>query len=234
MTASFRSRLSGSSDQRGRHATDQEERFTQWVTIGFIALIAAVVAIVLVAFVVSYWNDHLKPVATVGDVSIDRDQWTARAKVEYARLDHEEKKVREAISAQTIDPDVANARLQQIQTEKTTVSTDSIEHLIDLELKGRLAREAGLAVTDADVDAAIAAEEMSPEARKVTAVIVSPDLGGDVRPAVATQLAYASAKEAYDEVVAGGDLAAIATATSTDASASKGGDLGFKIGRAHV
>ena len=146
-----RSRLSGSSDQRGRRATDPEERFTQWVTIGFIALIAAVVAIVLVAFVVSYWNDHLKPVATVGDVSISRDQWTARAKVEYARLDHEEKKVRESISAQTIDPDVANARLQQIQTEKTTVSTDSIEHLIDLELKGRLAREAGLAVTDADV-----------------------------------------------------------------------------------
>ena len=38
MTASFRSRLSGSSDQRGRRATDPEERFTQWVTIGFIEI----------------------------------------------------------------------------------------------------------------------------------------------------------------------------------------------------
>lgn len=227
MTASFRSRLSGPSNQRGRRANDPEERFTQWVTIGFIALIAAVVAIVLIAFGVSYWNDHIKAVATVGDVSINRDQWAARLKVEFARLDHEEKKVREALSAEEIDADTANARLQQILNEKSSVATSSIENLIDLELKGRLAREAGLSVSDADVDAAIAAEELSPEARKVTAVIVSPEQNGDVRPSVAAQLAYTSASQAYDAVVAGADLADTAKQTSTDDSAANGGDLGF-------
>ncbi len=227
MTASFRSRLPGQTPSRGRRNSDPEERFTRRVTLGFIGLIVAVVAIVLVAFVVDYWNTHLKSVATVGDVSITRDQWASRTKLEFTRLDQQEKKTREAIAAQILTPDAAAVRLQEIQSAKENVAQIAIDSLIDLELKVRLAKEQGLAVTDADVDAAIEEEQLTEEARQVTAVVIEPNADLPLPGAQQVQAAYATARDAYAAATAGTDLGEVARLYSTDASADAGGDIGF-------
>jgi len=97
MTSSIKSRLPGQTPAKGPqrvHHEDPEERFARRVTLLFVGLIAAVVAIVVIAFVYDYYVGHLKPVATVGGASITRDQWTDRAKVENQRLVEQEQSVR--------------------------------------------------------------------------------------------------------------------------------------------
>ena len=227
MTASFRNRLSGTgTPSRGRRAQDPEEQFARRVTIGFIALIVVVVAIVVAAFVVDYWNQHFKAVASVGGTSITRDDWAQRARLDFARLDQEEKKLREAIAADTVDAAAAAVRFQAIEAAKQNVAASSLESLIDLHFQAQLAAEAGISVTDADVDAAIEKEQLTDEARQVTAVVVGPqDVPG--RPAALRQVARTAADQAYEAAIAGTALADLAAQWSTDASREKAGDLGF-------
>lgn len=227
MTASFRNRLSGSgSPSRGRRVQDPEEQFARRVTIGFIALIIVVVVIVVAAFVVDYWNQHFKPVAGVGGTSITRDDWAQRARLEFARLDQEEKKLREAIAAGIVEPSAAAVRFQAIEAAKQNIAASSLESLIDLHFQAQLAAEAGIAVTEADVDAAIEKEQQTDAARQVTAVVVGPqDVPG--RPAALRQVARTAADQAYEAALAGTPLAELAAQWSTDASREKAGDLGF-------
>jgi len=227
MTASFRNRLSGTgTPSRGRRAQDPEEQFARRVTIGFIALIVVVVAIVVAAFVVDYWNQHFKAVASVGGTSITRDDWAQRARLDFARLDQEEKKLREAIAADTVDAAAAAVRFQAIEAAKQNVAASSLESLIDLHFQAQLAAEAGISVTDADVDAAIEKEQLTDEARQVTAVVVGPqDVPG--RPAALRQVARTAVDQAYEAAIAGTSLADLAAQWSTDASREKAGDLGF-------
>ncbi len=227
MTASFRNRLSGTgTPSRGRRAQDPEEQFARRVTIGFIALIVVVVAIVVAAFVVDYWNQHFKAVASVGGTSITRDDWAQRARLDFARLDQEEKKLREAIAADTVDAAAAAVRFQAIEAAKQNVAASSLESLIDLHFQAQLAAEAGISVTDADVDAAIEKEQLTDEARQVTAVVVGPqDVPG--RPAALRQVARTAVDQAYEAATAGTSLADLAAQWSTDASREKAGDLGF-------
>jgi len=227
MTASFRNRLSGTgTPSRGRRAQDPEEQFARRVTIGFIALIVVVVAIVVAAFVVDYWNQHFKAVASVGGTSITRDDWAQRARLDFARLDQEEKKLREAIAADTVDAATAAVRFQAIEAAKQNVAASSLESLIDLHFQAQLAAEAGISVTDADVDAAIEKEQLTDEARQVTAVVVGPqDVPG--RPAALRQVARTAVDQAYEAAITGTSLADLAAQWSTDASREKAGDLGF-------
>jgi parvulin-like peptidyl-prolyl isomerase len=229
MTSSIRRRLPGSTQpSRPRRAHDPEERFTRWVTIGFIGLIAAIVVIVVVAFAYDYWVGHFKPVASVGGTSITRDQWTDRARLELFRLDQEEQDVREAIAAEELTPEDAAARLQRIAGDKQNVVADSIENLIDLTYKGQLAAARGLSVTDADVDAAIVDEATSPEARRVSVIVVDPTAETFSPSPEERQAAFTAAQEAAAALAAGTAFEEVAKQYSTDEeSKDQGGDIGF-------
>ncbi|MBA3796387.1 MAG: hypothetical protein H0X20_04070, partial [Chloroflexi bacterium] len=63
--------------RRTPHA-DPEERFQFLVTIGFIAIIALVLLILLGALALNYYNANLRPVASVFGTSITRDEWVSR------------------------------------------------------------------------------------------------------------------------------------------------------------
>lgn len=226
MTSSIRSRLPGrGSPSRGHRAGDPEERFAQRVTLLFIGLIVLVVAIVVFAFAYDYYIGHLKPVATVGGESISRDQWTARARLEYYRLVNQEQNTREQISAGTLTPDEGNLRLQNLASARNNVASSAIENLIDLTFQGQLAQAAGLSVTDADVDEAIRRESTDPEARQISVIFVEPDaITGTPEE---RQAAFTAAQDAAAALEAGTPFADVAREFSTDDSADRGGEYGF-------
>jgi parvulin-like peptidyl-prolyl isomerase len=234
MTSSIRKSTPGTTPPKGKtppkqHRVDPEERFAQRVTILFIVLIAAVVAIVVIAFAYQWYENHLKPVASVGGQAITRDQWQDRAKLEYGRLTDAEQTVREQLSAGTLTADEGNSRLTQISTDKGNVASSSIENLIALAFKGQLAEKAGLSVTDADVDQALKEEAISPEARKLSVIFVDPaanSASGTATPAE-EQAAWQAAQDAAAALAAGTAFADVAKQYSTDASKDSGGEYGF-------
>ncbi len=76
-----------------RRPLDPEERFQRRVTLAFIALTAAIVAVVVIGVVYGYWDQHLKPVASVNGAGISKDQWADRARLESFRLEREDRRV---------------------------------------------------------------------------------------------------------------------------------------------
>jgi parvulin-like peptidyl-prolyl isomerase len=230
MTSSIKSRLPGQTPAKGPqrvHREDPEERFARRVTLLFIGLIVAVVVIVALAFVYDYYVGHLKPVASVGGTSITRDQWTDRATVEYQRLVEQEQSIREQISAGTLSPDAADVLLQEIASAKNNVVSTSIENLIDLTFKGQLAEQAGLSVSDADVDEAIKQEGTTPEARDISIIAVTPEVTGAAPTPADNQRAFALIQDAKAALDNGDAFADVAKLFSTDDSKDDGGQIGF-------
>jgi parvulin-like peptidyl-prolyl isomerase len=230
MTSSIRSRLSrspGSGAPGPRRYQDPEERFTRFVTIGFVGIIVAVVAIVVVALIYDYWVQHFKAVATVNGAGITRDQWFDRYRLEYTRLDQEENRVRAAIAAGDLTAEQGNARIQAIAADKQDALSTSIEDLIDLTFKGQLAQERALAVSEDEISAAATADATSPGSRRLSVIFVEPDSDLPVPGLEARQAAYRAAHEAAEKLASGTPFEEVARTYSTDASKDDGGDYGL-------
>ncbi len=168
----------------------------------------AIVAVVVLGVAYGYWDQHFKPVASVAGAGISKDQWADRARLEAFRLERQDRRVTQAIASGQLTAAQGAALRTQISTAQGTVSSDSIEHLIDLTFKGQLATKAGVSVTDADVDAAVAADESVPESRQIGLITITPvaDASGTVTPA-ARQAALTAANAAVADLTAGKDFA---------------------------
>ena len=225
MTSDNKTRGSATAHKR---ALDPEERFQRRVTLAFVALTAAIVAVVVIGIGYGYWDQHLKPVASVNGAGISKDEWADRARLEAFRLERQDRRVTQAIAAGTLTADQGVALRQAITTAQGDVPSSSIESLIDLVLKGQLASTAGVTVSNADVDAAIAADAESPEARHIGLITISPELGSDGEATgVSRQAALTAADAAVAALAAGTSFEDVAKQYSTDtATKDKGGDIG--------
>lgn len=210
-----------------RRPLDPEERFQRRVTLAFIALTVIIVGVVVVGVVYDYWNQHLKSVASVNGAGISRDQWTDRARLEAFRLEREDRRVTAALASGQLTAAQGAARREEIQAAQQDISSSSIDALIDLTLKGQLASRQGVTVSDADVDAAIAADASLPETRQIGLITVEPkaEADGTVTPA-ARQAAFTAAHDAAAAIAAGTPFEEVAKRYSTDASAPTGGEYG--------
>ena len=115
-----------------------------WVTIGFIALIAAVVISIGVGSATTsgtalpagrHCRRHRHHPGPVG----------RRGKLEAFRLDQQEGRIRTALAAGQLSSTDADTLLSDIATAKTNVATTAIDDLIDLTYKGQLATKQGVA-----------------------------------------------------------------------------------------
>ena len=215
--------------RKRRTHLDDEERTQFWVTLGFIAIIGLALLVLGGAVAVGYYNDHFKVVARVNGVEINRDQWRQAQELELFRLGRAEARVREALSAGTLDEASAQQRLSLLQERAGAIESTTIEDLIDRALQGALATQQGLSVTAAEVDTAIEEEASAPELRNVLAVFVEPerDPGADAATEEQQTAARERAEEALAKLEAGTDFAEVATEYSTDASRDRGGEYGF-------
>ena len=210
-----------------RRPLDPEERFQRRVTLAFIALTVAIVAVVVIGIGYGYWDAHLKPVASVDGTGISRDEWADRARLEAFRLERQDRRITQAVAAGTLTADQGSTLHTAITTAQNDISNTAIEDLIDLVLKGKLASTAGVSVTDADVDAALAAEATSPESRQIGLITIKPEQGADGQPTgAARQAALTAANAAVAALASGTPFADVAKQYSTDASKDKGGDYG--------
>lgn len=220
---------SPSSSRSRRRSSDPEARFQFWVTIGFVALIVVVVLIILGAIAYGYYDAHYRAVASVGGTGITRDQWHDRAALDLYRLEAEEGQIRTAVSAGQISAADGDSRISAIETAKQSVTTNSIEDLIDLIYKGQLAAQQGLSASDADIQAAMDKDGALPERRHVQAIFVDPSNGrpGFQPTAEERQKALTDADAAAAALAAGSTFDEVARQYSTDASKDSGGDYGF-------
>lgn len=226
MTSNLRSRGGGAQQRR---PLDPEERFQRRVTLGFIGLTIAAIVVIVLGLLWQYWDQHLKAVATVEGTSISRDQWVDRARLEDFRLEREDRWVTEAAAAGELTAAQADQRKADIANARQDVTSDSIESLIALTLQGKLAADRGISVTDADVDAAIAAAARRPDARRVSVIEIAPDADsatGEVT-GVDRQQALAQVRAAQAALASGTPFADVAREYSTADDAAMGGDRGL-------
>src|SRR3972149_1538316 len=86
----LRARPTAGRSRRSSH--DNEARQKLYVTIGFTAALVLAGGTRAGSVVVSWYNDHLKPVAHVDGTAITRDQWLERTKIELFRIGEGEKR----------------------------------------------------------------------------------------------------------------------------------------------
>lgn len=213
---------------RTPHA-DPEERFQFLVTIGFIGLIALVLLILVGALALNYYNANLRPVATVFGGSITRDEWVTRTDLTLYRLDRARRQLREAVAAGYVDQAVADQRESQLVTAAQNAESSALDSLVDLKFQGRLAATRGIAITEEEVDSAIAEEASNPERRRVQVVFVEPQTDDPAAGPTAEEDAAAAeiARQAVEDLEEGFPFAQVAQQYSTDISKENGGEYGI-------
>lgn len=161
-----------SSDRGDRLHTDSEERHTRNVTLAFYGVIALIVVVAIAGLAFGFWEANLKPMASVGGTDVSRGQWEDRIALEAFRSERAVDQVEAAVRAGTISADLADSRFAAASAEAPTSEAEVMTDLVDLIFQRQLAEERGIELSEAELDAAVAADGTFPEARRVEALIV--------------------------------------------------------------
>jgi parvulin-like peptidyl-prolyl isomerase len=211
-----------------RSSADNEARQKLLVTFGFIGVILTAVGILGAAVAVSYYNDHLRAVATVDGVAITRDQLVKRAEIKLFSIGEGEKRVRESLAAGEVSKDIAAQELQLLTNQRDTVAQDALDDLVTQALLIEFTVAEGVTHDDADLEAALTTEASKPELRKTLAIFVRPEVsaGAEFPDEGQRTAAKANADAALAALKAGTDFGAVASQYSNDISKEQGGDYG--------
>jgi parvulin-like peptidyl-prolyl isomerase len=222
----FRAKQPGAPRHRSTH--DQEARQRLYVTVGFIAVIAAAIGILIAAVAVSYYNEHLQSVVTVDGQNVSRDAYVKRGEIELFRINEAEKRVREALAAGEVSQENAANQLNLLTRQRDEVGQTALDALVDEILLAKYAAAEGISASDADLDAALTREASRPELRETYAIFVRPevDAGADFPGPEQQAAAKATAERALAELNGGADFGAVAAKYSTDISKENGGLYG--------
>ena len=215
---------------RGRAAGDPNRR-TLYMNVGFgLAVVAAILILVTVG-VTTWYGDHLAAAATVDGQTITKDQFADRAAVEAFRLQQQANRVQSELQAGRLTQSQADAKIQSINgsLDATTFTSTVLEKLIDSQIQTKLAAQMGVSATDAQIEQKILEDKTRKEERHVLLIAVEPPIdSGQTAP---TAVEKADAKKAADDALAqiksGKAFEDVAKSVSTDASKSKGGDIGW-------
>jgi parvulin-like peptidyl-prolyl isomerase len=210
-----------------RSSSDRSSRRTLYLNIGFLVAILLGTATLIGAAFASYAGTHWAEVANVNGVSINRDQAQAAANVDLFKLTYQASQLRDDLAAGRIsqaDYDTENSTLTQAQQN---VTSGVVDGLVDDELQRQLATQAGISVSDQQVDGQVLADATIDESRHLLMIAVSPTMAGTTATDAEKTIAQQTAEAAYGQLKAGTKFATVAKEFSTDASASSGGDVGW-------
>jgi parvulin-like peptidyl-prolyl isomerase len=212
-----------------RPAWQSGERRSLYLNLGFGTVIVVAVLILVGAAAASWYGDHFGEVARVNGVSITRDDFRNRLAVERWRSDYTERRIRDAAQAGRMTEAERDQLIALLQQQRQQLASIVYERLIDAALQAQLAEREGVAVSEADIDARLVEEATRPEERHAFLIAVAPELDEGASEPTEAQRAAARAKAeaALAEIRAGTRFEDVARTTSTDASAAKGGDIGW-------
>lgn len=213
---------------RRRFNLNDEDRQTFLVNLGFVAVIAALVVVLVGAIAWTYYVDNLRPVAVVAGTEIQPGLVADRQELVRLRIDREQRRLRQAVVDGELSETAAAQRVQELQSQLDELEASAEESVIDLIYQERLAAERGISVTPADVDARLAEELAGVERRRVQMIIVEPDAADPDAPTYGErEEARLRAEEALRELEAGRSFAEVAQEYSTDQGIAPGGELGL-------
>ncbi len=213
-----------------RPGWENQDRRNFYMNLGFGIIVALAVIILIVAGVLSWYDEHLTPVASVDGQSITRDEFRDRYLIEGWRLDEAERQVRTAVVGGYLSEAAAQSQLQTLAGARDALASIALERLIDSKLQAKLAAEEGISATPDEVEAKLLDEATTPEQRHVWAIEVAPetDPGTAVPTPVQETAAKAAADAALKDLLDGKAWEDVAVAVSTNtANAAQGGDLGW-------
>lgn len=199
------------------------------ITLVFGGVVA--LGILAIAGVVGYswYSDHLAAVIKVNGTEFNKDQVTNRALVDVFRLNQAEATIRDWVAAGRITTDDGTQRLQYLEQQRSSIASGAPDELVDETLYGQLAASNGVSVTDQEVQDALTKEATTAEYRHVWLISVKPEVSTGATAATDAQVAAAQKKadELLAQVKGGKAFDEVAKASSSDSSASSGGDLGW-------
>lgn len=216
-----------------RPSWEGQDRRNFYLNIGFGIVVIAAVVILVVAGVLTWYNDHLAPVGSVDGQQITKDELRDRFEIESWRLDEAERRVRTAVVAGQLTEAEGQQQLEQLEGTRQQLAGIALERVIDSKLQARLATEEGISTTPADVDAQLLKEATTPEQRRAWVIELAPEIdSGATEPTAAQKTAARTAAEAALEELQGGKAwEDVASTVSTDpVTAAQGGDLGWLQG----
>ncbi|MFP5343167.1 MAG: peptidylprolyl isomerase [Candidatus Limnocylindria bacterium] len=209
---------------------ESRDRRNFYLNLGFGIVVVTAILILLAAIGVSYYNQNLATVATVGGQTINRAELRERVDIETWRLTEAERRVRTAFVAGQLTQAELDLQNQIIGQQRERVVSTSLERMIDNIIQADLAVEEGITVTDADIDARLAEEATTPETRRSWVIEVEPVVEEGALEATPEAIAAArtTAEEALADLRAGEPWDDVARTVSTDEStAQQAGDLGW-------
>ena len=209
---------------------DDPARRNMLYNIGFGLAILAALLTMVIAGAVSWYNGHLAAAITVNNVTLTKDDVARQEKVNSFLIDYETKVTRSLLSSGHLWATDADKRIQALQGQVSSLPSLSASQLSDGTVMLDLAQQNGQAVNAADIAAKEKEAATQPELRHVWMIMVAPTVTTAQTTATAAEKAAAQAKaqQALTAIKGGGDWAAIAKSTSTDATtAPQGGDVGF-------
>lgn len=222
---SFRGRPTGT---RARTLDDRDRR-SMLLNIGFGVTIVAAILLLVIAFLASWYDQHLASAATVNGQSITKDEFNRQVDINTFRNDYAQRRIRTLLTAGQIRSADAQARLNILDQRQQQGATIALEQLIDGQVMGKLASEQGITVSDAEVDERLTEEATTPELRNAWMIAVEPTIpdGASAPDGPGKAEARAAAEKALADLKAGKAWEEVAKAVSTDESRDRGGDLGF-------
>ena len=213
----------------GRPGWDAGERRNTLINFGFVG--AIVVSILILAGYAgwTWFDNHFGAAGAVDGQTITKDDVRARLVIEQFRIDYTQAQVQALLASGHITQAVATQQLDFLNQRRQSLTSITLEKLIDVKLQGTLAAQAGITVSDADIDAQLLKEATVAEQRHTWVIEVEPVTNpatgtpGDAEKAVARSKAEA----ALAQLKAGKSWDDVAKTTSTASSAPQAGDLGW-------
>jgi len=209
---------------------ESRDRKNFYLNLGFGLVVAAAVIILGIAVALTYYNDHLVSVGSVGGQAISKDELRDRVLIEGWRLDEANRRIRTQKLAGHLTTEQADLQSQLVAQQAQRIESIALERIIDTRIQADLAATEGITVADADIDARLIEEATTVETRHAWVIEVAPETDADATEPTTAQIAAARTKVdvALRDLEGGKSWEDVATTVSTDTStAPQAGDLGW-------
>jgi len=213
----------------GRAGWDSGDRRTTLINAGFAGAIVVSILILIGYAAWNWYDSHFGAAASVNGTVITRDDVRTRLAIEKFRIDYTEAQVNALQQSGKISDAVASQQKNFLTQRRQSIAPITLEKLIDVTLQKALAADAGVTVSDADIDAQLLKEKTTDEERHVWTIDVAPGVDPQTGEVGETQKAAAKAKAdaALADLKAGKSWDDVAKTASTGATAPQAGDIGW-------